>query len=166
MDLKIKDCDVLIIGGGGSGALAALEASKDERLRVMLVSKGPIGMSGLTPTANGGIAGAGPEEDTSHLMITTGRFLNDQDIAWFMTHEIKNALESLKALGVPVVPVRGRSVAVQSTETLRKDSAPTSSTNRNIDLREGPARDAPFHLGRCRLGRNRARSCDRGISLS
>jgi succinate dehydrogenase/fumarate reductase flavoprotein subunit len=135
MDLKIKDCDVLIIGGGGSGALAALEASKDERLRVMLVSKGPIGMSGLTPTANGGIAGAGPEEDLFHLMITTGRFLNDQDIAWFMTHEIKNALERLKALGVPVVPVRGRSLAVQSTETLRKLRAHIVH-KRNIDLRE------------------------------
>ena len=115
-----RQCDVLIIGGGGAGALAAIEASKDERLRVMLLSKGPIGMSGLTPTANGGTAGAGPEENLFNLMITTGRYLNDQDIAWFMTHEIKNALERLKELGVPVVPLRARSVAVQSTEALRR----------------------------------------------
>ena len=132
---RVKACDVLVIGGGGSGALAALEASKDEQIQVMLVSKGPIGMSGLTPTANGGTAGAGSEENLFNLMITTGRFLNDQDIAWFMTHEIKNALERLKALGVPVVPLRGRSVAVQSTETLRKLRAHIVH-KRNIDLRE------------------------------
>ncbi len=115
-----RQCDVLVIGGGGAGALAAIEASKDESLQIMLVSKGPIGMSGLTPTANGGTAGAGPEEYLFNLMITTGRFLNDQDIAWFMTHEIKNALERLKRLDVPVVPLRARSVAVQSTETMQK----------------------------------------------
>ena len=77
---KRYQCDVLVIGGGGAGALAALEASKDERLRVMLVSKGPIGMSGLTPTANGGTAGAGSEDDLFKLMINTGRFLNHQGL--------------------------------------------------------------------------------------
>jgi succinate dehydrogenase/fumarate reductase flavoprotein subunit len=116
----LRQCDVLIIGGGGAGALAAIEASKDEKLRVMLLSKGPIGMSGLTPTANGGTAGAGPEENLFNLMITTGRYLNDQDIAWFMTHEIKKSLERLKDLGVSVVPLRARSVAVQSTDALRR----------------------------------------------
>lgn len=120
MPYKTKQCDVLIIGGGGAGALAAIEASKDEHLKVMLVSKGPIGMSGLTATANGGTAGGGPEEDLFNLMITTGRFLNDQDIAWFMTHEIKNALERLKMLDVPVEPLQARSVVVQSTVMLQK----------------------------------------------
>jgi succinate dehydrogenase/fumarate reductase flavoprotein subunit len=132
---KTKQCDVLIIGGGGAGALAAIEASKGEKLQVMLVCKGPIGMSGLTPTANGGTAGAGPEEYLFNLMITVGRFLNDQDIAWFMTHEIKNALEMLKALDVPVVPLRARSVAVQSTETLQKLRSHIVHT-RNIELHE------------------------------
>ena len=130
----VKQCDVLIIGGGGAGALAALEASKDEHLKVMLVSKGPIGMSGLTPTANGGTAGAGSEEDLFKLMITTGRFLNDQDVAWFMTHEIKNALQRLQDLDVEVIPLRARSVCVQSTATLRKLREHIVRTN--IELRE------------------------------
>ena len=132
---KRIECDVLVIGGGGAGALAALEASKDEKLHVILVSKGPIGISGLTPTANGGTAAAGSEESLFNLMITTGRFLNDQDIAWFMVNEIKNALERLKGLNVPVVPLRARSVCVQSTETLRKLRYHIV-RKQNIDLRE------------------------------
>jgi succinate dehydrogenase/fumarate reductase flavoprotein subunit len=132
---KRIECDVLVIGGGGAGALAALEASKDEKLHVILVSKGPIGISGLTPTANGGTAAAGSEESLFNLMITTGRFLNDQDIAWFMVNEIKNALERLKALDVPVVPLRARSVCVQSTETLRKLRYHIV-RKQNIELRE------------------------------
>jgi succinate dehydrogenase/fumarate reductase flavoprotein subunit len=116
----VKSCDLLVVGGGGGGLLAALEASKNEALEILLVAKGPIGMSGLTPTANGGTAGAGPEEYLFNLMITTGRFLNDQELAWHMTHEIKNALEKLKALDVPVVPIRGRSVCVASGPFLQK----------------------------------------------
>ncbi len=132
---KRIECDVLVIGGGGAGALAAIEASKDEKLHVFLVSKGPIGMSGLTPTANGGTAAAGSEESLFNLMITTGRYLNDQDIAWFMVNEIKNALEKLKMLDVPVVPLRGRSVCVQSTETLKKLRYHITH-KQNIELRE------------------------------
>ncbi len=109
--------------------------SRDEKLHVLLLSKGPIGKSGLTPTANGGTAGAGSEEDLFRLMITTGRFLNDQDVAWFMVNEIKNALQRLKEMDIPVVPLRARSVCVQSTETLQKLRSHIVSKS-NIELRE------------------------------
>jgi len=128
-------CDVLVIGGGGAGALAALEASKDEHLNVMLVSKGPIGMSGLTPTANGGTAGAGPEEDLFKLMINTGRFLNHQGAAWLTTHEIKNACRRLQELDIEVIPLRARSVCVQSTPALKKLREHITHKS-NINLRE------------------------------
>lgn len=60
---RVKECDVLVIGGGGSGALASIEASRHENLKIILASRGPIGQSGLTPTANGGTkAAASPEE--------------------------------------------------------------------------------------------------------
>ena len=130
-----KQCDVLVIGGGGAGALAALEASKDEHLKIMLVSKGPIGMSGLTPTANGGTAGAGSEEDLFNLMINTGRFLNHQGAAWLMTHEIKNACGRLQELDVEVIALRARSVCVQSTPALRKLREHVVRRS-NIELRE------------------------------
>ena len=128
-------CDVLVIGGGGAGALAALEASKDERLKIMLVSKGPIGMSGLTPTANGGTAGAGSEEDLFKLMINAGRFLNHQGTAWLTTHEIKNACRRLQELDVEVIPLRARSVCVQSTPALQKLREHVTRRS-NIELRE------------------------------
>jgi fumarate reductase (CoM/CoB) subunit A len=130
-----RTCDVLVIGGGGAGALAAIEASKDEHLKVMLVSKGPIGMSGLTPTANGGTAGAGSDDDLFKLMINTGRFLNDQPVAWFMTHEIKRACQRLQELNVEVIPLRARSVCVQSTPMLRKLREHITRRS-NIELRE------------------------------
>ncbi len=132
---KRFQCDLLVIGGGGAGALAALEASKDERLKIMLVSKGPIGMSGLTPTANGGTAGAGSEEDLFKLMINTGRFLNHQGTAWLTTHEIKNACRRLQELDVEVIPLRARSVCVQSTPALQKLREHITRRS-NIELRE------------------------------
>jgi succinate dehydrogenase/fumarate reductase flavoprotein subunit len=116
----IRYSDVLVIGGGGSGVLAAVEASQDKALKVLLVCKGPVGMSGLTPTANGGTAGAGSPEDLFKWMITAGRYLNDQDIAWFMVNEVKPCLKKLNELGVPVVPLRARSVCVPGVEALRK----------------------------------------------
>ena len=58
-DDRVKECDVLVIGGGGSGALAGIEASGHEPLKIILACKGPVGQSGLTPTANGGTTGQG-----------------------------------------------------------------------------------------------------------
>ena len=132
---ETKQCDVLIVGGGGAGALAAIEASRDEHLKVMLVSRGPIGMSGLTPTANGGTAAGGSEEGRFNVMITTGRFLNDQDLAWFMTHEIEHALEKLRMMGLSVEPLGPSAVAVQSSAMLRKLRRHIIS-KQNIELRE------------------------------
>src|SRR4030067_3169673 len=42
--------DVLIIGGGGAGMRAAIEAAR-EGCRVVVMNKGPIGRSGTTPMA-------------------------------------------------------------------------------------------------------------------
>ena len=120
---KVSDCDVLVIGGGGSGVLAALEASSDESLRIALVSRGPVGQCGLTPTANGGALIAGPEVDPSVLfeeMVDAGRFLNDQDVIWFMNHEAGSCLEKLKRYGMPVIRFAPKSVCVPAIDTLRR----------------------------------------------
>ncbi len=117
-DFPVRQCDILIIGGGGSGALAAVEAAKHETLKIILASKGPIGRSGLTPTANGGTAFHGEPEGTFQDMVRGGCFLNDQSLVWHMAKEAGNALETLKGFGISTVPIRAISRCVLPDELL------------------------------------------------
>ena len=48
------ECQVLVIGGGGAGAIAAIAAA-EEGARVTLVNQGPVARTGLTVMAGGGI---------------------------------------------------------------------------------------------------------------
>ena len=50
MDSRIVDTDVLVIGGGGAGFRAAIEARK-RGVEAVLVSKGPLARSGASPMA-------------------------------------------------------------------------------------------------------------------
>lgn len=115
---QVKVCDILIIGGGGAGALAAVEASKLENLNIVLASKGPIGRSGLTPTANGGTAFHSTPEGTFKEMVTAGCFLNDQALVWLMAEEAMKILEKLKGFGIQSVPIRPVSRCIQPSELL------------------------------------------------
>ncbi len=111
-------CDVLIIGGGGSGALAGLEASEGGKLKVILASKGPISQSGLTPTGNGGTAFSGSIEHLFKNMVTAGNYLNDQDVIWSMFSQTQDAIEKLKRIGVTVTPLGPHGICVPGVETL------------------------------------------------
>jgi succinate dehydrogenase/fumarate reductase flavoprotein subunit len=118
-----RTCDVLIIGGGGAGCLAAFEASCLPDLRVILVSRGPIGQSGLTPTANGGthtVGEKGGPVEFFREMITAGRFLNDQDVTWFMANECGPRIERLRTLDISVTRYADASCCVPGVEMLRK----------------------------------------------
>ena len=114
----VKQCDILIIGGGGSGAIAAVEASKQKNLKIILASKGPIGQSGLTPTANGGTAFHSSPEGTFREMVTGGSYLNNQRLVWLMAKEAENALETLKGFGISTTPIRPTSRCVLPDELL------------------------------------------------
>ena len=115
---ETKKCDVLIIGGGGSGALAGLTASKNEGLKVIVTSRGPISQSGLTPTGNGGTAVSDATEALFNDMVKGGDYLNDQNIIGHMLNEIPQALEKLQALGVMVTRFAPFAVCVPGVETL------------------------------------------------
>jgi succinate dehydrogenase/fumarate reductase flavoprotein subunit len=121
-DVKNSACDVLIIGGGGSGVIAAIEASKDPNLRIVVASKGPVGQSGITPTANGGTADASTPEMADALfkrVVTAGLFLNDQNIVGHIARVAGTCLDELRALGVPVTPLGPVAVTVPCVGTLR-----------------------------------------------
>jgi fumarate reductase (CoM/CoB) subunit A len=111
-------CDVLVIGGGGAGAIAAFEASRNQALKVIVASKGPISQSGLTPTGNGGTIFSSSAEEMFKQMVTAGDFLNDQPVAWFMVDEVHNAVEQLRELGVSVWPLGPKAVSIHGVETL------------------------------------------------
>jgi fumarate reductase (CoM/CoB) subunit A len=110
-------CDVLVIGGGGAGAIAAFEASRHQALKIIVACKGPIGQSGLTPTGNGGTIFSSAEE-MFEQMITAGDFLNDQPVAWFLVNELHNAVEQLKEFGISVWPLGPKAVSIHGVETL------------------------------------------------
>ena len=114
---KPYQCDVLVIGGGGAGAIAAFEASRHEALKIVVACKGPISQSGLTPTGNGGTIFSSPDE-IFKTMITAGEFLNDQSVAWFMASELHNAVEQLIEVGVTVWPLNPHAVSIHGVETL------------------------------------------------
>ncbi|MCK4785862.1 MAG: FAD-binding protein, partial [Desulfobacteraceae bacterium] len=119
-NFPVKQCDVLIIGGGGSGALAAVEAAKHKDLKIILASKGPIGRSGLTPTANGGTAFHSSPEETFRDMVSGGDFLNDQRLVWYMASQAEKAIEKLGDFGVSSTRIRDISVCVPPIELLTK----------------------------------------------
>ena len=80
-------CDVLILGSGGAGLMAALHAyDTDPRLHIVLVAKGLVGKSGCTRLVQGGFNAVLHPADSVELhfrdTIRGGQFLNNQELAW------------------------------------------------------------------------------------
>lgn len=84
--LEELSCDVLVLGSGGAGLMAALHAyDADPRLRVVLVSKGLVGKSGCTRMVHAMNAALGPDDSPERHFRETlqaGQFLNNQELAW------------------------------------------------------------------------------------
>jgi succinate dehydrogenase flavoprotein subunit len=83
---SVLDCDVLILGSGGAGLLAALHAHRaDPSLRIVLASKGLIGKSGCTRMVQGGYNAVLDPADSLNLHLQDtlkgGGFINDQELA-------------------------------------------------------------------------------------
>jgi len=79
--------DVLIIGSGGAGLLAAIHAcDANPRLSITVASKGLIGKSGCTRMVQGGYNVVLSEGDSieAHFRDTIegGKWINDQELAW------------------------------------------------------------------------------------
>ncbi|HET7266039.1 MAG TPA: FAD-binding protein [bacterium] len=94
-------CDILILGSGGAGLMAALHAyDAAPRLRVVVASKGLVGKSGCTRLVQGGFNVALDPRDSPELhfrdTILGGQFLNDQDLAWALVSEAPEIVRRLE----------------------------------------------------------------------
>ena len=81
---ELEKGDVLIIGAGAAGLRAAIAAS-DNGSNVILISKGPIGKSGITVVGFNGFSAnlQTPEDDPeTHFkeIVEGGKFLSDQNV--------------------------------------------------------------------------------------
>jgi succinate dehydrogenase/fumarate reductase flavoprotein subunit len=80
---EARQTDLLVIGGGAAGIRAAIAAAERGR-SVVLVSKGPLARTGITPVAGEGVEAAVNPGDSPALhyadTVTAGRGLADENL--------------------------------------------------------------------------------------
>jgi succinate dehydrogenase/fumarate reductase flavoprotein subunit len=98
-------CEVLVIGGGGSGLRAAIEA-RERGADVQVVSKSRVGYGNNTYVSKAAFSATGwgdPQDGPDvHLKDTVigGRFLNDQKLVAVMAREAGSQVPFLEKCGV------------------------------------------------------------------
>jgi fumarate reductase (CoM/CoB) subunit A len=104
--------DVLVIGAGGAGARAAIEAAtSDGTVKVHILNQGPLGRSGLTSMANGGMQWVSHPEDSPRYLfediIRVGAYLNEQNLVECLTEEAPARAAELIEWGAKVITLTG-----------------------------------------------------------
>jgi len=99
--LERNDTDILIIGSGGAGLLAALHAHKaNPNLKISVAVKGLMGKCGCTRMVQGGYNVAMSDDDSveRHFMdtIAGGKWLPDQDLAWKLCETAVTRVQELE----------------------------------------------------------------------
>ena len=99
--------DVVIVGGGGAGLRAALEASRNHDLNVVVLSK-TFPTRSHTGAAQGGINAALGFQDPadsveSHIFDTVkgGDYLGDQDAIAYFVENLPECIFEMESFGVP-----------------------------------------------------------------
>jgi len=101
---KTIDKDVLIIGGGAAGVVAAIEAAK-YGVSVGLVDKGTVGFSGSGSTSGAGTSAVFRPDDSPEAFLREtlegGEYLNDKELTHVLIREGNRAVKLLDIFGVP-----------------------------------------------------------------
>lgn len=96
-----KECDVLVIGGGIAGCWAALRAS-DFAKKVVLVDKGKVSRSGMSPFCGGFILCPDPQDDMDvwhKEIVSMGEYVNDQDWVHTLLQDLPGIMEKMNSWG-------------------------------------------------------------------
>src|SRR5690242_21591871 len=101
MPLEHLDADILIIGAGGAGLLAAVHAHRiSSKLRIVIAVKGLLGQSGCTRMVQGGYNAVLNANDSleRHFADTIrgGAYLNRQELAWTLVEEAPKRIIELE----------------------------------------------------------------------
>ena len=101
LPLDHLDADILIIGAGGAGLLAAVHAHEiSKKLRIVIVVKGLLGQSGCTRMVQGGYNAVLNPNDSleKHFndTIRGGAYLNNQELAWTLVKEAPERIVELE----------------------------------------------------------------------
>lgn len=110
----ISACDVLIIGGGGAGLRAAIEA-RERGVDVMIVSKSRVGYGNNTFISKGTFAAAtgwGDPRDNPEVhmkdSVIGGCFINEQRLLKVVTQEAGDQIDFLEKCGIKFFKRQGK----------------------------------------------------------
>jgi fumarate reductase (CoM/CoB) subunit A len=101
--------DILVIGAGGAGARSAIEAAtRHPEMRIIILNQGPVGKSGLTSMANGGMQWVEHPDDSPEALfedvLRFGCYLNDQNLVKALTEEGPQRAQELIGWGAKMIP--------------------------------------------------------------
>ncbi|HEY1686070.1 MAG TPA: FAD-binding protein [Tepidisphaeraceae bacterium] len=101
LPLDSIEADLLIIGAGGAGLLAALHAHElNKNLRIAIVVKGLLGQSGCTRMVQGGYNCVLNPNDSFEKHFTDtikgGQYINNQDLAWTLVSDSPDRIIELE----------------------------------------------------------------------
>ena len=106
MGMVRLETEVLVVGGGAAGLRAALAAA-EAGSRVLLLNKGPVGRSGITLTAAGGMQAPLHPEDSCELFLADtlrcGYEIADRSLAWTLATEAAGEVREMERYGVKFV---------------------------------------------------------------
>jgi succinate dehydrogenase/fumarate reductase flavoprotein subunit len=96
------ETDVLVIGGGVSGLMAAIKAS-GAKGSVLVIDKGGIGWAGQVPVSGGDCALIRPDEAEDHFawLVEMGDCLNNQEWTTAFAHDMYGCIEEAVGMGLP-----------------------------------------------------------------
>lgn len=142
MDHARIDTDVLVVGGGGAGLMAALEARK-RGAEVLMLCKKETAKSGCTPYAVTNITLCTPdnEKELFRQMVEVGGYLNNQEILEVFVREAAEIIPGLGQYGVPLTIADGTHYHLEN-----YPNGPQKNLPGIYNVVPGPGRPLSFNL--------------------